>query len=133
MRELAPWAHEAPHAVHSVHDAIVMVVQVPSCGQAGHDHAPWRGRVQLRGRRGQDGAWCLVGVCSRCPCWADTLWFPHQVKDPWLVEHLKHWGIDAMSLKKTAKTMDELSIELNLKCVHLLPSQSCVAVFRAAA
>lgn len=36
------------------------------------------------------------------------------VKDPWLVDHLKHWGIDAMSMKKTAKTMDELSIEANL-------------------
>ena len=39
------------------------------------------------------------------------------VTDPHLVKHLEHWGIDAMSMKKTAKTMNELSIELNLKCV----------------
>jgi len=37
------------------------------------------------------------------------------VKDPHLVKHLKHWGIDAMSMKKTAMTVDEMSIQANLE------------------
>eukprot|EP00013_Stygamoeba_regulata_P008730 CAMPEP_0177681098 /NCGR_PEP_ID=MMETSP0447-20121125/30529_1 /TAXON_ID=0 /ORGANISM="Stygamoeba regulata, Strain BSH-02190019" /LENGTH=875 /DNA_ID=CAMNT_0019190481 /DNA_START=77 /DNA_END=2704 /DNA_ORIENTATION=- len=35
------------------------------------------------------------------------------VLDPYLAEHLAHWGIDVMQQRKTAKTTDELSIALN--------------------
>ncbi len=37
------------------------------------------------------------------------------VKDPLLAEHLSHWGIDIMKLEKTAKTMGEMEVDLNLK------------------
>ena len=37
------------------------------------------------------------------------------VKDPLLAEHLSHWGIDIMKLEKTAKTMGELEVDLNMK------------------
>ena len=37
------------------------------------------------------------------------------VKDPLLAEHLAHWGIDVMRMKKTEKTMAELQVELNQK------------------
>lgn len=35
------------------------------------------------------------------------------VEDPKLAEHLKHWGIDIMSLEKTQKTMAEMEVETN--------------------
>eukprot|EP00894_Picocystis_sp_ML_P003603 jgi/Pico_ML_1/54120/g4541.t1 len=35
------------------------------------------------------------------------------VTDPYLAEHLAHWGIDIMQMEKTEKTMTELQIELN--------------------
>lgn len=35
------------------------------------------------------------------------------VIDPYLAEHLAHWGIDVMQMEKTEKTMTELQIELN--------------------
>lgn len=37
------------------------------------------------------------------------------VKDPLLSEHLAHWGIDIMIMKKTEKNMAELQLELNQK------------------
>ena len=37
------------------------------------------------------------------------------VKDPNLAEHLSHWGIDIMKLEKTAKTMGEMEVDLNMK------------------
>ena len=37
------------------------------------------------------------------------------VKDPMLAEHLSHWGIDIMKLEKTAKTMGEMEVDLNMK------------------
>ena len=41
------------------------------------------------------------------------------VLDPKLAEHLAHFGIDIMSMKKTDKTMVELEIDANNKvCVH---------------
>ena len=36
------------------------------------------------------------------------------VEDPLLAEHLAHWGINMMKMKKTEKTMAELDIDLNL-------------------
>jgi ubiquitin carboxyl-terminal hydrolase 5/13 len=35
------------------------------------------------------------------------------VEDPYLAEHLRHWGINMMSMEKTEKSMAELQIELN--------------------
>eukprot|EP00301_Raphidiophrys_heterophryoidea_P003463 c11563_g1_i1.p1 GENE.c11563_g1_i1~~c11563_g1_i1.p1 ORF type:complete len:840 (+),score=204.41 c11563_g1_i1:24-2522(+) len=35
------------------------------------------------------------------------------VKDPLLAEHLRHWGINVLNMKKTEKSMTELQIELN--------------------
>eukprot|EP00475_Leptophrys_vorax_P002585 TRINITY_DN1145_c0_g1_i1.p1 TRINITY_DN1145_c0_g1~~TRINITY_DN1145_c0_g1_i1.p1 ORF type:complete len:781 (-),score=220.07 TRINITY_DN1145_c0_g1_i1:510-2816(-) len=37
------------------------------------------------------------------------------VLDPWIAQHLAHWGINMMSMKKTEKTMEELNVDLNLK------------------
>lgn len=37
------------------------------------------------------------------------------VLDPYLAEHLAHFGIDIMSMKKTEKTMVELEIDANNK------------------
>lgn len=37
------------------------------------------------------------------------------VKDPLLAQHLSHWGIDAMQLEKTDKTMGEMEVDLNVK------------------
>jgi len=37
------------------------------------------------------------------------------VKDPLLAEHLRHWGIDIMTLEKTEKTLGETELEKNLK------------------
>ena len=37
------------------------------------------------------------------------------VEDPHLAEHLSHWGIDVMKLEKTAKTMGEMEVDLNMK------------------
>ena len=36
------------------------------------------------------------------------------VKDPFLADHLAHWGIDIMKQEKTVKTTAELNIELNM-------------------
>ncbi|EIE18246.1 ubiquitinyl hydrolase [Coccomyxa subellipsoidea C-169] len=36
------------------------------------------------------------------------------VQDPYLVQHLEHWGINMMSMQKTEKTMAELQIDLNM-------------------
>jgi ubiquitin carboxyl-terminal hydrolase 5/13 len=35
------------------------------------------------------------------------------VEDPYLAEHLRHWGINMISMEKTEKSMAELQIELN--------------------
>jgi len=35
------------------------------------------------------------------------------VEDPYLAQHLRHWGINMMSMEKTEKNMAELQIELN--------------------
>jgi ubiquitin carboxyl-terminal hydrolase 5/13 len=35
------------------------------------------------------------------------------VKDPWLAEHLVHWGIDIMKMEKTDKTLAEMEVDLN--------------------
>lgn len=35
------------------------------------------------------------------------------VEDPYLAEHLRHWGINMVSMEKTEKSMAELQIELN--------------------
>ena len=35
------------------------------------------------------------------------------VEDPYLAEHLRHWGINMLSMEKTEKSMAELQIELN--------------------
>jgi hypothetical protein len=35
------------------------------------------------------------------------------VEDPLLAEHLSHWGIDAMRMEKTEKSMAELNVALN--------------------
>jgi ubiquitin carboxyl-terminal hydrolase 5/13 len=35
------------------------------------------------------------------------------VEDPYLAEHLSHWGIDVMKMEKTEKSMAELTVELN--------------------
>mmetsp|Transcript_31461 Transcript_31461/g.99775 ORF Transcript_31461/g.99775 Transcript_31461/m.99775 type:complete len:705 (-) Transcript_31461:160-2274(-) len=35
------------------------------------------------------------------------------VKDPLLAQHLAHWGIDILALKKTDKSMAELELEIN--------------------
>jgi len=35
------------------------------------------------------------------------------VEDPYLAEHLSHWGIDAMKMEKTEKSMAELNVALN--------------------
>mmetsp|Transcript_45094 Transcript_45094/g.107193 ORF Transcript_45094/g.107193 Transcript_45094/m.107193 type:complete len:838 (-) Transcript_45094:153-2666(-) len=35
------------------------------------------------------------------------------VKDPQLAEHLAHWGIDIMKMKKTEKTLSEMEVDLN--------------------
>jgi ubiquitin carboxyl-terminal hydrolase 5/13 len=37
------------------------------------------------------------------------------VLDPWLAQHLAHWGINMMSMQKTEKTMEELNVDLNIK------------------
>ena len=37
------------------------------------------------------------------------------VVDPLLAEHLRHWGINALEMEKTEKTMEELQIDLNLR------------------
>lgn len=58
------------------------------------------------------------------------------VLDPKLPEHLAHFGIDIMSMKKTDKTMVELEIDANNKvCMHyvvfyfiILCVYSCVAL-----
>ena len=43
------------------------------------------------------------------------------VLDPKLAEHLAHFGIDIMSMKKTDKTMVELEIDANNKvCVYYI-------------
>ena len=43
------------------------------------------------------------------------------VLDPKLPEHLAHFGIDIMSMKKTDKTMVELEIDANNKvCVYYI-------------
>jgi len=40
------------------------------------------------------------------------------VIDPKLSEHLAHWGINMMAMKKTAKTMAELNVAFNASYVH---------------
>lgn len=37
------------------------------------------------------------------------------VLDPYLAEHLSHWGIDIMKLTKTDKSMSDLDVELNMQ------------------
>lgn len=36
------------------------------------------------------------------------------VKDPFLAEHLAHWGIDVMKMEKTDKTLSEMEVEKNM-------------------
>jgi len=36
------------------------------------------------------------------------------VKDPLLAKHLEHWGIDAMKMEKTDKTLAEMEVDFNL-------------------
>jgi len=36
-----------------------------------------------------------------------------EVEDPYLAQHLAHWGIDVMKMSKTEKSMTELQIEIN--------------------
>ena len=36
------------------------------------------------------------------------------VIDPYLEKHLKHWGIDMKQMEKTAKTLGEMEVELNM-------------------
>ncbi|PSC74028.1 ubiquitin carboxyl-terminal hydrolase 5 isoform X1 [Micractinium conductrix] len=36
------------------------------------------------------------------------------VLDPWLAQHLAHWGINMMQMEKTEKTMAELEVQQNL-------------------
>jgi len=35
------------------------------------------------------------------------------VKDPYLAQHLQHWGIDVMRMEKTDKTLAEMEVDLN--------------------
>lgn len=37
------------------------------------------------------------------------------VKDPWLSQHLEHWGINMITMTKTDKTMTELQVDINLR------------------
>lgn len=37
------------------------------------------------------------------------------VIDPYLETHLKHWGINMLTMEKTEKTMTELNVEYNLR------------------
>ena len=39
------------------------------------------------------------------------------VIDPNLPEHLAHWGIDVMKMKKTEATVDEMTLDLNQRLV----------------
>lgn len=55
-----------------------------------------------------------------CSLWSPSLSFLPptrwaQVEDPYLAEHLAHWGINMMKMTKTAKTMDEMEYEGNMK------------------
>ena len=36
------------------------------------------------------------------------------VIDPYLEKHLLHWGIDMKQMEKTAKTLTEMEVELNM-------------------
>merc|ERR1719345_256173 len=36
------------------------------------------------------------------------------VKDSLLAEHLAHWGIDVMRMEKTAKTLAEMEVDMNV-------------------
>ena len=36
------------------------------------------------------------------------------VIDPYLEKHLRHWGIEMSNMEKTAKTVEEMQVELNL-------------------
>jgi len=38
----------------------------------------------------------------------------NMVKDPYLAQHLEHWGIDVMKMEKTEKTLAEMEVDLNL-------------------
>ena len=40
-----------------------------------------------------------------------------QVRDPHLDKHLQHWGVNMAEMEKTEKTLAEMEIELNEKCV----------------
>lgn len=37
------------------------------------------------------------------------------VIDPFLAQHLSHWGIDIMKLEKTDKTLSEMEVDMNMK------------------
>jgi len=38
----------------------------------------------------------------------------NMVKDPFLAQHLEHWGIDVMKMEKTERTLAEMEVDLNL-------------------
>jgi len=111
------------------------------CGKSGETQNLWLnlsdgyiggGRKQWDGSGGSNGALdhyneekdkgnnypLVVKLGTITPSGADVFSYsPDEndlVSDPYLAEHLAHWGIDIMKLEKTDKTMAEMEIDQNL-------------------
>ena len=58
-------------------------------------------------------SWYGCFAVFRCDRLANFNSSLRQVHDPWLDDHLQHWGIDRTLLQKVEKTLEEKEEELN--------------------